>query len=125
MAYKRKYETVEERRAAQAEGGRLGHLSAVENGTFRPGRKPKDDGSDPYGNTTLSARRIDAMWMTEIASKMNLSRPLLLRVLIQAFRQRVDVRASDEIERILDAEAETLIKGNIFAEDEEEAEDEL
>ena len=57
MAYKRKYATVEERRAAQAEGGRMGYAAALANGK-RLGRRPVDDGQleHPYGCTTISIR---------------------------------------------------------------------
>ena len=121
MAYKRKYATVEERRAAQAEGGRMGYAAALANGNHRGGRHHKQLDADPNGTTTISCRRIDARWMNEVSRKLDIPRSQLLRVLICTFRDRVDIRASDEVDEILDNESRTLFGQNaLFEEDTEE-----
>ena len=123
MAYKRKYATVEERRAAQAEGGRMGYAAALANGK-RLGRRPVDDGQleYPYGCTTISIRNVDAAWLSDVSKCVGISRPLLIRVLIQTFRERCDVRARDEVERIMGQEFDAMRFDNLFAEDKEEEE---
>lgn len=124
MAYKRKYETVEERRKALSEAGKLGYRIAVDEGLRKGGRKPKPRAADPKGTTTICARSVDARWMDEIAAKLDIPRVQLLRVLIQFFRRSVDMNASEEVEQIMKSEAAILFGQNaLFAEDVEEEEE--